>query len=696
MKLNVLAKQLPEFLIDDPEFALCNPHERNRAEMYVEAMRSACTCNHRIGDAVAQFAQALGIPIKTGRRWWDRIARQGWKGALDTRKSQRAKSEIGKRLEFLAFWKSLIDQHNGSIRAAWFDLVTFYRAGNSINGYQDYSGRPPANARTGLPIGWTYENLLQWAPGKDERILAHQGQKAFRARVTALWTTRVGMQVGQCYQFDDVWHDNKVFYGAKLVRVVELGAIDVFSSRRVMWGLAPRIRDERDVEQALKERYMLNLTMSILMEMGYCKEGCTLIVEHRTAALSEKVEEGLYNASRGKIRVERSGIANKAAMLGWWAGEGGGNPRIKALLESLHGYYHNRLGLLPVQTGDNSRLNKPEILAAQDQYADKLAKEFEGLGPEATQAMLGLYRLPALTWHQFAGFLNSFYTVVDSRREHKLEGWDKAGLVKSQWRLSTGSSDWHDADELSVLADAQYNAVKGILDTNPGQLMRPMRCSPMEVWTAGQRSLARLPRWLMHQVLGDDNGRELSIRVGRFDFEDAEIDPDGLRYAGMVEDPEGHRIMLKEGETYLCYCNPISAGTLNVYEASGRYLGAALRIERAPRVDREAMRNAIEQDAMRQNAQMVQWRARNSGEATGHQDLLQHNALITRVSRALRSGEIKDDTALVATESGAMLTDGDRAAALDQAHTVEMDPQFTPEFITDVFKRDDADEAAAE
>lgn len=686
MKTSAIAERFKDrFWMGDAEFADLKPEPRHRVEVIMEAMRNAADSHARVGAAVQAFGEAMGWPYKTARRWWDDILAEGWRGALDTRKTKRGESEIGKRHEFVAFWKSLCDHNHGSMLSAWDELKMLWSAEKFIPGYPEFNGHPPKDTRTGLPKSWSYENLRIYAPSKPERDLAHKGPKAFAAKMTTLRFSRVGMRCGQVYQFDDVWHNLKVFHGTSLVRPLELGANDVFSTRRILSGLTPRALDENNVHKGLTSRSMLNLTLAVLMDIGYCKDGVTLIVEHKTASLSEKVIQRLYDVSRGKIRVSMSGIADKPAMLGWWAGEGGGNPRMKGMLESLHGYYQRRMGLLPQQTGGNSRIDKPEALAAQEKYAEKLAKEFSIFTPEQIKAFYSLLRLEGMQWAQFSNLVHKFYTLIDSRRDHDLEGWEKAGLVRSQWRLNTKTNDWNDYGDLAVMEDVEFNAVKAVIDSNPKALLRPIRMSPIEVWDDGSKDLTRLPRWTMHQIMGDEGGRELKIRNGRFEFDDMDIDPDGLCYAGTVDDPTGHRVTLREGESYLAYVNPISAGTMYVCDASGRYMGASLRIERAPRVDREQVQAAIEESAKRINAQSGPWRVRNAGEAVRHQDSVQYNECLAAAAKALKAGDIVDDAALVVADK-TPVTAGDRKAALQPAGGVEDDAeQFSSEFISGMF-----------
>ena len=661
--------KLPMGYVGEPEFAVQPPAVRARVQQVITTLESALLECGTVGEAQVLFAERMGWPKKTAHRWWLRVMRHGWRGAIDSRRTVREVVEVEGRLAFIAFFRALCEKHNRSCRAAWEDACMLWRTGHEIPGYEDLHGHPPAHGRTGLPKGWSYNNLIKFAPEDKELLLSRMGRKAFLAATTSLHTTRVGLRCGQVYQFDDVWHDHKVFLGSKLVRPIELGCIDLFSTRRVLFGLAPRVRDDRGAAENIKERYMLWLTLAVLTETGYNPEACSLIVEHRTAAIPEWFERRLADQTQGVIRVERSGIQDKAALLGWWAGEGGGNPRMKAALESLQGYYHNRFGALPAQTGSNSRLNEPEDSVALGKYSEELHRALQKLSPERCEALLAQLKLPALTFHQFHRLLLDYYTVIDSRTAHRLEGWERAGLVRAQFRLGETSQDWLDAEALVRMPEAQQQAVRSWVESNPA-LMRQARLSPLEVWTAGRKNLRKLPRWTIHQLLGDEFAREIKVRNHRIEFQDAEIDPEPLRYEAAVSDVNGHKVLLNEGDSYKVFVNPLAPDTLYVTDARSRYVGTALRILRAPRVDREALLQAVGKEAARQMQRMDGWRARHEGEAVAHAEMLEHNRRVLAgepVTADEKAAERVRRSAIASLDPTVLLDDEERTPVTESA-----------------------------
>ena len=666
----------PDHLLADAEFAALDARRRAEVHRVLDAMAEACASAGSVGEAVQRFGLALGVPAGTARRRWDAVKRHGWMGAIDGRRRRHGGHSVGRRPAFLTYWRSLCDKHARSLHAAWHDLIVWWRSGAAIPGYEDYGGRPPSNPRTGLPIGWHYANLIRFAPRDTDRTLARLGPKALHMRTTTLWTSRVGMRVGQTYQVDDVWHDFHVLFGgAALVRPLELGIIDLFSTRRVLAALCPRVKDASESFRGLREAYTVWLVVLLLQDYGYDPDGCVIVAEHGTAAIREPVEAALFRATAGKVRVERSAIMDKPAMLGWWAGEGGGNPNMKACLESLHNLYHNRLGLLPAPSGSLARLNAPETQVAIERYARGIARELAHVPPEQVDGWLGLMRLPALSLQQAHALIHEYYALIDARTEHALEGWDRAGLVRAQWRVSAESADWHDQGELATLDDPAYNAVRALLDGPGGKdLVRPQRLSPRQVWDAGLPRLRRLPPWVTHQIVPREHAREIRVRQHRIEFDDAAIEPDGLRYETVATDPAGRRVLLEEDGTYLFYVNPLRPSAAIVTDPDGGYVGQVQRIERATRADRESLFRAIGQAARREEQRSREWRERNAPDAVALQADLAHNEQILDLARALQAPckpaaeSLQAEPAADARRLAAATAETSAAAALDEVY----------------------------
>jgi len=142
----------------------------------------------------------------------------------------------------------------------------------------------------------------------------------------------------------------------------------------------------------------------------------------------------------------------------------------------------------------------------------------------------------------------------------------------------------------------------------------------------------------VHQVLPAALAREVTVRNHRIEFEDQEIDPDGLRYGAAVSDTQGRHVILREGERFAAYINPLSPAQAHLTDAQGRYVGSALRVARAPRADRDAVMRAIGAEAQRQTERMMAYRDRHAGEAVQHAEMLERNRLVLEIAEAVQGG----------------------------------------------------------
>jgi hypothetical protein len=200
--------------------------------------------------------------------------------------------------------------------------------------------------------------------------------------------------------------------------------------------------------------------------------------------------------------------------------------------------------------------------------------------------------------------------------------------------------EWMDETELARLEPGQVEALKAIVGRQG--LCRERLLSPNEVWKAGQKDLKRLPLHTTPQILGPDAAREVKInKRHEFEFQDAELDMAApLRYGGIVRDMCGRDVVLKDGETYRCYVNPIRPARLYVCEADGAYIGHAERIDAAPRVNREAVLAAIADAAHRERVLLSPLRARHAGDVAEHAEMLARNdAVLEIAAKAAGGGE---------------------------------------------------------
>ncbi len=109
-----------------------------------------------------------------------------------------------------------------------------------------------------------------------------------------------------------------------------------------------------------------------MFDFGYSPLGTTYPAEMGTATIREDIARILHDRTGGLVRVDLAGWTGKKKQIveGMFIGRGGGNPRHKAPLESLHNLLHNKMAALPGQTGPDVE-RRPEqlhgMLTAQEE-----------------------------------------------------------------------------------------------------------------------------------------------------------------------------------------------------------------------------------------------------------------------------------------------------------------------------------------
>ncbi|MDD5349255.1 MAG: hypothetical protein PHQ12_03495 [Chthoniobacteraceae bacterium] len=556
---------------------------------------------NRVGAAIERFAASMGLSAKRCRTLRDYYRHtRDWRVFINRSKYKPVSIKLP--AAFIDFWRGLCERNQRKCAPAYRELIREWRAGLDIPGYAEL----PAPSVGDIPAGWSYQNLCRHKPARGELDAARIGRTAFADSRPLVFTTRVGLRVGQYYLFDDMWHDHKVHIPGQRQarRPLEFHALDLASADKFAWGLTAQMEDlETGKLEHLKEAQMRFLVASILAGTGYSPEGTILVVEHGTAAITAEMEGMLYDLSGGLIRVDRSGIGGAAAFAGQYAGRSKGNFRFKAALESLGNLIHNEMAFLPGQVGRNSRVNPPEELHGREREHDALCRAMLALPPERAQ----LLRLPFLDLETFRLIAAEIYRRINGRTEHDLEGWERCGYVTGEYRFSI-DNPWLPVAQLLALPGPQQAAIHALIDAAPN-LTRVRRMSPAEVFAAGSRDLVKFAPHQTALLLGPDLRVERSVAGGLFEFEDKECGPDIFRYVARVDGEA-----LKDRERYATVLNPIDM-TLHVFNAKGGYIGQCERWGSISRADTEALQRQMGR-AAKIEAEMLYPVARRGAELT--------------------------------------------------------------------------------
>lgn len=457
--------------------------------------------------------------------------------------------------ETIEHFISLEVEHQRKSREAWRRLVRQYRAGKPIPGV------PAGIDRRELPAGWTYGNMMLRARqlrGKWDLVASRIGRAAAADHRPKVFTTRVGLHVGEYYVFDDMWHDfSVVALGSRRpMRLLQLHALDLYSGCQFARGLKPRMEDPETGKRInLTEDEMLFLVVHVLQDFGWYAEGCTLMVEHGTAAIREDLEAALSDITGGAVKVERSGIQGASAVAGLYGAQGKGNFRFKAALESLGNLIHNATaGMLdfPGQAGANSRISKPEEAENRSRAFTALQRVLVALPPALAQQLV----LPYVEVNAACDLVHEVMERINRRTDHELEGWERAGLTTVDYEVP-GVGLLPQGNVLA-LEPAKRQAVLAVASPAARKL------SPREVWDRGTGMLTRLRPEQAAALLCGRHGQEATVKGGLIEFCDAAVSPAPLRYVAHTR---------AEGDKFRVVVNPFSAGVCHLFDAAGRWCG---------------------------------------------------------------------------------------------------------------------------
>lgn len=539
--------------------------------------------------------------------------------------------------EFIEYLQKAVDNNGRSVDMALKVIRDAWTTGKHIPGYgtwrqfwnQHHPGAPDPVTCPGYPDGWSTRNLRRKLDtSKYRRKAATIGRFAAKSHRPLVYTTRKDLWLASHYMFDDLEHDFFLnsFAEKQPGRPLELFSHDLFSARKVRWGLRPQtMRDEDKKTNGLTDRMMRMVVAATLFLDGYSPRGTILNAEWGTAKIPDWMEKILVEATRtapghSVITVERSGFTGAAAHAGQYPGIRKGNPNFKASLESSNRPVHALTASFPGQTGTNRDL-RPEQLKALLVHNDLLLAAFSQLC-ETSPKTAALLQYDLLELNQGTMLLGEMYEILERMTDHKLEGWKACGNIVQELHL-TGR--WITQDEMLALPAAEKEMALALL--NAGKLKtNPRNMSRLEVWKRDKAELIRLPGYIICQILGDDFAAERKVRSHMFEFEDAEVGPGVHRYHSKVITPEGYTMELKDGEIYKITVNPFAPQFLHVRDAKGRTLGDAEAVLTPSRGDIAGVARAMGAAAKREEELLDPLRIRHLQEAKDRERRARENA----------------------------------------------------------------------
>lgn len=584
----------------------------------------------RIGVAIAAEAPGLGLSTQSTRRLYDEFrkgiddpkARGGrifqpmdWRILINYAKFPDA-DDLGLPGEFVEWWQELCEERQRKCAPARRELLRAWRTRwimrrgkkerlEAIPGYEEW---PKAENGREYPRGWSEATLYRCKPSRFHLTANRVGRTAAQAHTPLVYTSRANLWVGSHYMVDDMWHDFFVncFTEKQAGRPLELFSHDLYSARKVRWGVRVRTRKDDGSYNALTEKMTRYILAATLYQDGYSPRGTVMVGEHGTAAWNEEIEQAMREASGGLVTTQRSGMTGAVAHAGQYPGLSKGNFRMKASLESGNNFTHNEFDALPGQTGMDVA-HRPEQLDGQLRNNAMLLAAYQQL-PEQRRELL---QFSLLELNQFMSVATEIYGNIENYTDHDLNDWIECGHVVNEFFF-----DGRWVDQRALLGqDEEMRAMfeRGI---ESGTIKtRPRKMSRREAWDRQAGDLIKLPGYGVVAILGSDLAVERKVIDGQFVFEDAEVGPGYHRYFSTAFDPEGRRIELRDGETYQAFVNPFAPDALFVCNAKGGYIGECKRTTIPGREEVDAVQRACGAAAKRESDRLQPLRARHMAEA---------------------------------------------------------------------------------
>lgn len=609
------------------------------------SLRAAC--NQVAGQIGTLTGSALYRRIREYRASKDERALVDRRTCAALWKGERVKLPAS----FKEFFLALREKHARVATSAYKELLIIWRThcdadGRTVDKIPGYSHWPEANPVTGVPAGWSYENLRRAIPEDPyDTAAAKQGLFAASEFRPPVLTTRVGLRLGERVEFDDHEFDVKVHFPGqtRAMRPICFGAVDGLSSfaevatRPVFWD------EVSETKKKLTEFQFRCFVVHWLTTHGYRADslGTTFFCEAGTAVIREAFAESLARATGGRVSVRTGRIFAESAHPGQYSPRGKGNFRFKPAIEGFWGILENALDRLPGRTGSNARLNGPAELHGREMVLARILKLLPTLAPERAQEM----KLPFLTFRQFTHLAFEAMRSILEDPDHALEGWEELGYVKKLWRPDVSVLKWSEQEEFERLPEHERQVLAPCLADPALALTRTHRLSRWEVFQQQRHELTRCHMEQYCRLFPLDDGFEVTVSKQRLiEFTDrARFGAEEFRFLANSRFGD-----FMPGDKFLAFFNPLNPRWLQLCKADGTHLAMVEAWETRPRNDLEGIHKQIGKQAGWEGTKKQRLAARHFDEAEQRLHIAEHNAAVLKggpvtAEEKARAKEISDN-----------------------------------------------------
>ena len=282
--------------------------------------------------ACREAAPSVGISQKS---LYERVRRylgtQDWLSLVNKAKAGKVAwkpSAIGAQpAKFQDWCRGMFEKFQRNNRAGYREIIFIWehhRTSGAIGGRSvpvleipGYAEWPKADRLGRYPEGWSYKNLIRFAPDNYDAAAARQGRFAASMFRPSVCKSRVGLRFLERSEFDDHEWNLKIHYPGQAKAMRPRGFVGAEGlSGKLVPSFKPTLWDaEEEMKKALTERDFMWFIVNWLTTVGYRTDdrGSWLIVELGTAAIKDAFRERILRATRDRVRVSEPGMFNKPA-----------------------------------------------------------------------------------------------------------------------------------------------------------------------------------------------------------------------------------------------------------------------------------------------------------------------------------------------------------------------------------------------
>lgn len=642
---------------------------------------------------VAAAAAELGVEPCSIHRYLRAFKRRGWRGLIDTRKTTTASK--GLHPKFKSYVAGLFDAHqrdNDDGAEVWRTIKDRWnqwrRTGDpqfAIPGYD----HPPAPTPTGLPHGWSYDNILRLRNSKSERAATKHGAKEATKFLPPVLTTRVGSAVLSRVLFDDQDLDNMLADGVLAIagltdamRPVSFNSLDFYTAAHLDNHLRAVAKDPTSGKnKTLTGKEFAWFVIKHLQQFGYRTDelGTELIFEHGTAncwkseakiktlttfAGLHSFDDALEAVTRGNCRVNRSGKFNKPIFADLhFRPSSTGNFKFKTWIESAFRLLRTYMQALPGPTGSHARINgKDELHGIKIEERKLLTAISEIVDPYTQEIIARSFEHELLDLQTFHALIQAVYRAINARTKHNLEGWAQCGFTLPLWRPTPTSDTWFDQSELpSDPEERMYlmrriNANRDVLTTV--ESLAPASALELEI-KRDREKITRLAdplvglllpsEWAISKPVGDNHTLKLPNPLW----------PDTLDSYVCSWIEKDMRVTLDHGKKLRIFHNPFFDGRAQIHDENGAYITTLYPTVRAEPFSPEKTLLQLQSRSAIQSGHQAHLRARMEDIGTTRQEKRQINRDLLALTREDRRRIQKKKDDQIAEQRAAELPTGD-------------------------------------